>query len=254
MNNKRNDNLHFSYVASDVLSFTLIEILVVVAIIAVLLAVLLPALSIAREDARTIYCLNNIKQMLTACSFYNSVSNEQFPVAYIYDNDWNEYAWDFFNIYTENRYESGWLWREGGATIEKIQKCPSLFKQTESWGWSDLRPYTGYNYNTSYVGHGSLEYRKRPITVSQINNPSNCVIFGDGQSYNGPDNYMRAPSDVLWAPLGTQGYRHNGKTNAGFADGHSEVISKRYSAGYPDVQVTKDCGFLSSDDSLYDID
>ena len=59
-------------------AFTLVELLVVIGIITMLVALLLPALAAAREGARQVKCLSNMRNF-TQASFQFAMLRERFP-------------------------------------------------------------------------------------------------------------------------------------------------------------------------------
>jgi prepilin-type processing-associated H-X9-DG protein len=243
-------------------AFTLVEVLVVIFTVSVLMAILMPVLARARKQGRTIVCLSNLRQMVIASQVYVNNNDGFYPIAYM--NNFTDsmsifYAWDFTSIKNWDTLEQevipGLLWQ--GETIEKVQQCPS-FKGKHNW-LAD--PFTGYNYNTSYIGHGQLESCVTPARAETVISPAQCALFGDGQWKDGANKFMRAPwpSECDTFPFraaGTQGYRHCGKTNVAYCDGSARTVSECYkntnSAEVPNI--ADGTGFLSPDNSAYDLE
>ena len=68
--------------------FTLIELLVVIAIIAILAAILFPVFAKAREKARQVTCLSNMKQLGLGFTQYNQDYDEYFTGSDAYGQGW----------------------------------------------------------------------------------------------------------------------------------------------------------------------
>lgn len=251
-------------------AFTLIELLVVIAILAMLIGILMPALAKARQQGKAAVCLSNLHQMFIAAQNYASNNDDYYPPAYLLDPDPMDplainAAWDFTSTKDWNTMEEssepGILWQD--EVVEELHQCPSFRGESNS-----SSVYSGYNYNTSYIGHGSAETVSTPAKASGINNSYKCALFGDGQYYDGANKFMRSPwthdGDLFsFRAAGTQGYRHSNKTNVAWCDGHvssqrelyTETIDEEkvkiedYNIANPNDKV----GFLSPDNSAYDI-
>jgi prepilin-type N-terminal cleavage/methylation domain-containing protein len=249
-------------------AFTLVELLVVIAIIALLLSVLLPATRLVRERGRAVVCRSNLRQMIASAHLYTGDNEDRYPMAYVqrttsagtvvYD------CWDFIEASSDVTPAStlpGFLWR--GDAAPKIQQCPS-YDGSANWGKD---PYTGYNYNASFVGGTATSVDGvimqmtlvESVRASDIKCTSRTSVFGgDGEYSQGANKFMRSPlrgqldKSFTARSAGSQGFRHLGSTNFAVADGSVQSTDEPVTE-VGKQKCAKGTGFLSSDNSAYDV-
>ena len=225
--------------------FTLIELLVVIAIIAILAALLLPALTAAKEKARKITCMNNLKQLETAWVMYNGDSNGRLASCWPFDpatHVFNQNAWVMgvatpanqagFGVVdpgvldgtNNNAISRGTLY--SSAQSYGIYRCPSDRRNVD--GVPIVRSYSMNNWMSgepfaSPANDFDTAHRlfQKDTSVSQ---PSQLYVFLDEDESTINDGmfvvYMNPVAGFQDMPTN----RHKTGYPITFADGHAEIF------------------------------
>lgn len=238
--------------------FTLIELITVIAICSILMAMIGYGVIYARESSRSAKCKSNLKNLALATLTYATENNDTFPWGKKNVAGYKYWCWDFV-ITSDGTVMPGIIWNY--SVDKKLLQCPSFIGGQSN---TESDPYTGYNYNCSFIGkvEGDSGKRKTPAKLSHLKKPDRTALFGDGEFSGGANKFMRSPkrstkhdsSGTNIRKAGTQGYRHHGKTNIAFCDGHVEEISDVYNSSGEPGFVSQRSGFISPDNSLYSLE
>ncbi|BDI31166.1 hypothetical protein CCAX7_32170 [Capsulimonas corticalis] len=137
--------------------FTLIELLVVIAIIAILAAILFPVFAKAREKARQIACLSNLKQLSLGIMQYTQDNDELLcPSFYGYAQGWGGYIYPY-------------------VKSTGVYTCPddSTAAVTTANGKVGA---VSYAMNTDLANFGNAVYMPGH-SLAELTSPSNTVLF-----------------------------------------------------------------------------
>jgi prepilin-type N-terminal cleavage/methylation domain-containing protein/prepilin-type processing-associated H-X9-DG protein len=167
--------------------FTLIELLVVIAIIAILAAILFPVFAQAREKARAITCISNLKQIGTGCLMYVQDWDETYPLGYTWDSNngvWGGTMWTIsLGTYIQKYGDVGSNMINGQSFgIASVYVCPDGLFTKDSNG-NPISNGIGYGINDLAVESGWTQlgslYTFPGKSLASIYQPSNLVVFAD---------------------------------------------------------------------------
>lgn len=183
-------------------AFTLVELLVVVGVIAVLIAVLLPAMQRAREKAKAVQCLSNLKQLAIGFQMYAQDFDNVIPSDVLYYSASDGLRWyELLNGARANPY----------LKSPRIYYCP-MNNPADPGTYGILHPQ---NYDPVRLNGLALNLKKakRVTDFLILLDTSSTSKPRTGALGWWPDRYATDPA--IW-------FAHRSTANGLFADWHAE--------------------------------